>query len=335
MEKLDLDFFEKLSSKKNEYDELENLLNSVEIMTDNKLFLHTQKKLKKLEPLIKKLNEFDEVQKELKDNNELLNLEKDLTVLNELNSANKDLLSRQQVLIKELKQEYLNLDGSLTELVSVELRLKSGEQECLLDVYNMFLKFAESIDAKIQVKEDTENAKTFLLEGENIFKNLSIFSGNCKIIKLGKESIVGIVVLSENSEKFSLNLDDVIVETHKSGGAGGQHINKTESAIRLIHKPTGIVATCQDERSQTKNKERAFENLKSKLEKEFVKKQQKNIDFQRKNAKNALFSSTPVLCLNFDKNEVTYFKIKKSYNLKQIICGELDLISNDVVINDK
>ena len=335
MENFDIDFLKKLEQKQKEFDELETILESVEVMMDNKLFLYYQKKSKAIYPLIQDFEQFKKLDKEITDNEELKNLETDENIKKEIDIEIQKLKEEKKLLFEKLKKSYQTLDGTKTEKAIVELRLKSGNTECYEIVKAMIQNFAKQNSENFVISQELVGSSTFEITGENVYQILSNFSGNCKIINRGEESICSMVVLLDKNQNFEFNMDDVLVETFKSGGAGGQHINKTESAVRLIHKPTGIISVCQDERSQTKNKERAIENLKIKLQENFDKNTQNDIDFQRKKSKNALFSSTPTLVLDFDKNQATFFKIKKSYNLKQILDGNLEIISNDVGINDK
>ena len=185
------------------------------------------------------------------------------------------------------------------------------------------------------MKKRESTSIIFELKGNNVYQNLNFLSGNIKIINQGQESIFYIVILKTSKTNFTLNEDDVEIETLKSGGAGGQHINKTESAIRIIHKPTGLSVVCQDERSQLMNKKRAFENLEKKI-KEKIEIEAKNaVVLQRKNIKNALFSSTPALLISFDKNSVFCNKTQKYYKLKEILEGNLQIIWSDVIIDGK
>lgn len=335
MENFDLNFLEKVKEINDEYLELTDFVNSIEVMSDHKLFLHYQKKLKKIEPINLMYLEILNLKQELSDNIELEKLEKDEATVTEIKLERIEIEKKIQERFEQLKQEYLNLNTKSEQRVIVEIRLKSGNLEDFLVLKNIFINYCENFAEQFEKKESGETELTLNVFGENVYHVLSVFSGNCKIVNRSNETISTIVVLLKENQKMEFDLDDIEIETYKSGGAGGQHINKTESAIRVIHKPTGIVSVCQDERSQLKNKERAIENLKSKLEKEFLKKTQKDIDFQRKSIKNALFSSTSVFELNFDTNCASYYKLKKSYNLKQILDGNLNLISNDVVINDR
>jgi len=123
--------------------------------------------------------------------------------------------------------------------------------------------------------------------------------------------------------------NDVQIELSKSGGAGGQHINKTESAVKLIHMPTGITAICQDERSQLKNKEKAFIALKEKVLKNFNKDNEKDIQIQRKQMFNAVFSGVSTFVLDFDKNRFIVCDTKNEYKLADVD-DALQLIINDV-----
>ena len=139
-----------------------------------------------------------------------------------------------------------------------------------------------------------------------------------------------VVVLLDSEKEIELREEDIAIEISKSSGAGGQHINKTESAVKLIHLPTGITAECQDERSQGKNKEKAMTALKEKILQKSKENRENNIKNQRNSLKTAIFADTPVLIFDFDRNRVVDNRTKKNYNLKEILAGNINNISSDL-----
>lgn len=333
MDNLDIAFINKLKAKEKEYDEISQLLESVEIMMDNKLFLYYQKKYKLLEKIVSMFKEYKKMQEEIETNKELILIEESLEIKNELENINKNLEESLQESLSQMKMELAKKKESENQKVQVELNFKSGKLENKELFYQLFDGYCRLNNSEITIKKQTDTGYVFEFTGDNIYEDLSVLIGNVKIISFGKESVFGVAVISIKENNFTISIEDCEIETLKSDGAGGQHINKTESGIRLIHKPTGIVSVCKDERSQGMNKKRAFENLEKKILEKISKDSKNDMDFQRKNIKNALFSSTPALILNFDRNIASCYKTKKDYNLKQILNGELNIISSDVIIN--
>ena len=156
-----------------------------------------------------------------------------------------------------------------------------------------------------------------------------MYSGKLKKIEFEKESFANMVVIKNLELSNDINEEDLMIQTNKSSGAGGQHINKTESAVRITHVPTGIVVECQDERSQTKNKEKAIERLKEKISQNNITKLKNNDEKQRKAIKNKLFGNTPSVIFDFDLNSVIVTDKKLEYKIKDIQGGNIDIIFND------
>lgn len=333
MDKYDKCLIEKVEKKEKEYEELAELLESVEIVTDNKLFQFYQRKHKRLTSLVDTFKMYKRKQIEFDINAELKNIEDDEKIKNDLTLENEKLELEISELFEKIKQEYHKLKTGGVENITVELNYKSGNNEYINTIFDIFSKYKENNNFDLTIQRQDESSVIFDIQGENVYRDLNFLSGNIKVIFEGKESIFYLAILKTKNSEFILDEDDVEIEALKSGGAGGQHINKTESAIRLTHIPTGMSVICQDERSQLMNKKRAFENLELKLKEKFEKESKNDIILQRKTIKNALFSTTPALTINYDKNNILCNKTQKYYDLKQILNGNLQIIWSDVIIN--
>lgn len=303
-----------------EYDELNELIGTVEVMSDHKLYSHCLKKLKKIESMVLEYKKYKKLLESVKEMEPLAQSENDKAIL-------KNMIEEADMLFEKLKTDYRKSGNQEVEMVKIEICAKDAEfREQLLKMFDCFL-----AGKSFECEKESEDAETAVLKvsGEDIYKNLNIFSGKAKKILCGNEFAANIVVLKTQDFETVISDDDLIIQTSKSSGAGGQHINKTESAVKIIHKPTGIFAECQDERSQTKNKEKALQLLEKKItqkSKEKVEKMEKN---QRNEIKNKLFSSTPSIVFDFDANKVYLKSEKKEYKLKEILEGNLDLIINN------
>lgn len=307
MEKISENLFSAFQTIENEFDELQELVSSVEIMSDHKLFAHYAKRLKKIESLANNFKKY-----------KLLIADED----------NADVCLQAENVIAELKKSYSLLQEKQEETVQIEICSKE-DVEFLRELGDVFKLFAKHKQLKIVEESETIDTIRLKLSGDGVYELLKMFSGRVKKVSCGNEVFASIVVLKIESFFTEIKQEDLIIQTSKSGGAGGQHINKTESAVKIIHKPTGISAECQDERSQSKNKERAMERLVAKITQNANKKREKHEKNQRNELKTLLFGASPILVFDFDLNRVFAKLVKSEYMLKDILEGKLELIFNN------
>lgn len=322
---IDERFQEKFDSVLNEYDELLELVSSVEIMSDHKLFMFYQTKLKRIEQVAQKIKQ-------------LKSLESDYLALCELKSQGEEGLAEElsnleqnkENLVNEIKEILASQKETRQEKISIEITSKEDFEFCEI-LARLFQDFSENKNFDFETLENGEGSFKIVISGDGVFEQFNIFSGKNKRVLNGVETNCLVVVLKESNEKIEIEEKDLIIQTSKSSGAGGQHINKTESAVKITHVPTGIFAECQDERSQTKNKEKAMLALQKKIaqmQNEKAKKLEKN---QRNELKNKIFGSTPAIIFDYDANKVFVTANKTEYKLKEILSGELGLIINNRV----
>lgn len=325
MEENRRDFEERLSKFEDEYDELQTLLGYDEIIADNKLYTFYLKRSQKIEKIVLKFKEYKKLLKEIDENENLFDLENDANLKFEIKQNISSLKIKVEEKFNELK--LILADATMLENQKIIIEISSKtENEKFENLIDMFKNFADNNNYNFRfLKRENQNVVIELF-GVGVYEKLKDFSGQVKFVHRGHNYFANLVVLNINYEKPKFDEKDVVVQTYKSSGAGGQHINKTESAVRLIHIPSGISIECQDERSQTKNKTRAFELLKQKIENNYALKYEKDIENQRKKLKSAIFSSTASLVLDFDKNIVVLNKTKNQAKLGDVIGGKLELL---------
>lgn len=329
MDNVDAKFYEQFEKINHQYDEFLGMLESVEVMSDNKLFAHYLKQKKQIEQVALAFKKYKAIENEIALNNEIYEIENDEEVRANIKKENVTLSNEMQKVFDNIKVEFLKQEQEI-QTAKIEITPRNANDEGSMELVSMIKNIFENEDAEILINE----AKTIAIsiKAKNAFNRLSFLSGLVKQTRLGKDGLFQVVVLNDESREVVIDEKDIVVEISKSSGAGGQHINKTESAVKLTHIPTGITAECQDERSQIKNKIRAMEHLKQKILQNNQEITQKNIKSQRRMQKNAIFSNTPVLIFDYDKNIVSDCRTKKNYPLKEILSGNTKLIESDLRI---
>ena len=332
MDSVNQKYFDKFIDLEAEYDECSELLSSVEIMSDNKLFEHYRKLKLKNEKVVISFKNYKQIQEELELAKELFETEQNEQGKNELAKSVQELEEKLIAVFEETKMIFVENGSKENQKTKIEISHKTGDKEFVLEIKEMIEKFATSMSFVLENISQSESQTSFFVTGENSFEKLKALQGTVRKVQNTNETNVLVVVLQDAEEEIEIREEDIAIEISKSSGAGGQHINKTESAVKLIHLPTGITAECQDERSQGKNKEKAMNALKEKILQKIKENNQKYIKNQRNSLKNAIFSDTAVLIFDYDRNKVVDNRTKKNYSLKDILSGDINLIASDLSI---
>jgi len=238
--------------------------------------------------------------------------------------------------------------------VIVEIRAGVGGEEAALfaaSLTRMYAMYAERRKWRVEIANLNETELggikeiSFLVEGDGAYSRLKFESGVHRVQRVPETesggrihtSTVTVAVLPEVDEvEFDLNPADLKIDTFRSSGAGGQHINKTESAIRITHLPTGVVVECQDERSQFKNKDRAMQILRSRLYEEEMRKQAESIASERRSQVGSGMRNERVRTYNFPQGRLTDHRIGLTvYRLDSVMNGDLDEIIDGLVTADQ
>ena len=256
----------------------------------------------------------------------------------------------------ELRVLLLPKDPNDSKNVIMEIRGGVGGEEGSLfaaDLFRMYSMYADSKGWKIDVANVSESELggikeiSFVVEGAGAYSRLKFEAGGHRVQRVpvtesgGRihTSAATVAVLPEAEEvDFHLDMNDLKIDTYRSSGAGGQHVNKTESAIRITHLPTGVVVECQDERSQYKNKDRAMQILRSKLYEEECRRQHEEISSARRSQIGSGDRSERIRTYNFPQNRVTDHRLtgdNRNFNIQTIINGGLDELIDSLVTADQ
>lgn len=343
---------EKLDSIAQKFDEITERLADPAVVMDQDLYKRLMKEHKNLSPIVEKYREYKQIQANYAEAEELLKepLDKDFKdmVQAEYFEA-KDKLAR---LEDELKILLLPKDEDDDKSAIVEIRAGVGGEEATLfanSLYRMYTMYAETHGYKIDVLSLNQTELggikeiTFLVEGDSVYSRLKFESGTHRVQRVPETessgrihtSAVTVAVLPEAEEvEIEINPNDLQIETYRASGAGGQHVNKTSSAIRITHLPTGLVVECQDERSQFKNKDKAMKILRSRLYNMKQKEQADKISAERKDQVGSGDRSERIRTYNFPQGRVTDHRIGMTiYRLEEFLNGDIDEMLNALIAN--
>ncbi len=343
--------FDKLKAVENRYEEIGELLTRPEIVSDNEQFKKLMKEHKELTPIVEKFREYSAAKAAEAEAKEILNesgLDKDFKELaeEELEEARKTMES----VSEELKVLLLPKDPNDDRNVIVEIRGGAGGEEAALfagALYRMYSMYAESRRWKVEIVGANETELggfkeiSFMIEGEGAYSRLKYESGVHRVQRVPETetqgrihtSTVTVAVLPEAEDvEIEINPADLQIDTYRAGGAGGQHVNKTESAIRITHLPTGLIVECQDERSQHKNKDKAMKVLRSRLYEQMMREQNDAIAGERKAQVGTGDRSERIRTYNYPQGRVTDHRIGLTlYKIEQILNGDLEEVIDSLI----
>ena len=346
--------FTKLERADDRFREIEQLITLPHIVSDNKEYSKLMKEYKSLTPIIEKYREFKGEEKEMRDSDEMM---RDSSLDSELRELAEDefKLHRERVdeLTEELRILLIPRDPNDSRNVIIEIRQGAGGEEAALfaaDLYRMYSMYASSKGFKIEVVTLNETELggikeiNFMVMGDGAYSRFKFESGVHRVQRIPvtesngriQTSTVTVAVLPEAEDvEVEVNPADIKIESCKSSGAGGQHINKTESAVRLTHKPSGIVIECDQERSQLQNKEKAMKILYTKLYDMKQREQDEKIASTRKNQVGSGDRSEKIRTYNFPQSRITDHRINKTlFSLGSFLDGDIDSLITDLIAQD-
>lgn len=300
-------------------------------------------KYKKLKPLKEKIKEYFKIEKEIEDIKEMEKEEKDKEMIEFIKAEKNELEIKKEKIEREIKKLLISKDPLDEKNAILEIRAGTGGEEAALfakDLMKIYLKYAENKGYKVSITNIHETdlggirEAVLLIEGKNAYGNFKYESGVHRVQRVpitetsGRihTSTASVVVLPEYEDiEIEIDPKDLKIEVKRASGPGGQHVNVTDSAVRITHIPTGIVVQCQDERSQHKNKAKALRILKARIYEYEKEKREKEIKEKRKSQIGTQERSEKIRTYNFPQNRVTDHRINLTlYNLEEILEGKID-----------
>lgn len=346
--------FDKLDFIVEKYQEMSLKVSDPEIIADQPVWQKYIKEMGEMEPIVKKYEEYKKAKTGLADAKDIVE-----------NESDEEMRELAKMEIGELEDEIENLEAELKVLllpkdpndeknVILEVRAGTGGDEAALfgqDLLRMYMRYAERHRWKTELMDINDTGiggikeAVVLIKGKGAYSRLKYESGVHRVQRVPETESAGrvhtsaatIAVLPEVDDvEVDLNPNDVRVDVYRASGNGGQCVNTTDSAVRLTHVPTGLVVTCQDEKSQIKNKEKAFKVLRSRLYDLKVQEQNKEISEARKSQVGSGDRSERIRTYNFPQGRVSEHRIGLTlYKLNNILDGELDEIIDALITNDQ
>ena len=341
---------ERLEEIKKKYLEIKEELTKPEILNDYNKLKDLSKESSDLEEIVNTYQEYEKVKEDIKNNKELLN-DKELgemaqMELESLEEQEKELKDKLEVLLVP-KDAY---DG---KNVIMEIRGAAGGDEANIfagDLYRMYTYYAEKMGWKIEVINEIPGTSggfsqiEFMIKGDNVYSKLKYESGSHRVQRVPITETAGrvhtstatVLVMPEVEDvTIDIKESDLKIDVYHSSGAGGQSVNTSNSAVRITHIPTGLVVTCQTERSQLKNKENAMKLLRIRMNDMIMEKQEKELDQERRTKIGTGDRSEKIRTYNYPQNRVTDHRINFSVmELDRIMDGNLSVIIEALITED-
>tara|TARA_B100000686_G_scaffold82001_1_gene88534 strand:+ start:978 stop:2048 length:1071 start_codon:yes stop_codon:yes gene_type:complete len=333
---------ERLSSVEEKYEELNRLLADPEVVADYTKVQQYAKEQSVMREVVELAREYKEVLRELADLREMIRSETDAEILAMAKDEQSELENKKEVAEQKLRLALVPKDPNDEKNVIIEIRAGTGGEEAGLfasNLYRMYSRLAQRLSWNLEVIDSNSTGIggikeiTFQVRGDQAYSKLKHESGVHRVQRVPTTESSGrihtsaatVAVLPEAEEvDIEINQEDLQIDIYHASGHGGQNVQKVATAIRITHIPTGVVTTCQDERSQHKNKEKALAVLRSRLLAAEIEKQQQEIVDTRRSQVGSGDRSERVRTYNFPQGRITDHRIGlTSYNLEQVLDGDL------------
>jgi peptide chain release factor 1 len=344
-------FLEKLSSFNDQFKTIEKKLNN-SVAVISKEYLELARQYAYLRPFAEKFVQYSKLLRDIK-NTEELKSSKDNEMIKAAFAEYTDLIEKKNKMDAEIKILLIPPDSRENKNIIIEIRAGTGGDEAALfvgDLYRMYTRFTESNGWKYEILGSSPTGLggfkeiVFEVNGYKVWRYFKFERGVHRVQRVpvtetsGRvhTSTVTVAVLLEAEEvDVEIKVEDLRIDTYRASGAGGQHVNKTDSAIRITHLPTGFVVSCQDERSQIKNKVKALKILRAKLYDQKILEHEKRLSSERKLQVGSGDRSEKIRTYNFTQNRITDHRIQYStHNVSEIMNGNLSAFINKLIEAD-
>ena len=333
---------ERLSSVEEKYEELNKLLADPEVVTDHTKVQQYAKEQSVMREVVELAREYREVIKEISDLRDMLRSESDPDILSLVKDEHATLEGKKEEAEERLRMALVPKDPNDDKNVIIEIRAGTGGEEAGLfasNLYRMYSRLAQRLNWNLEIIDSNSTGIgglkeiTFQVRGDQAYSKLKHESGVHRVQRVPTTESSGrihtsaatVAVLPEAEEvDVEINQEDLQIDIYHASGHGGQNVQKVATAVRIKHIPSGVVTTCQDERSQHKNKEKALAVLRSRLLAAEIEKQQQEITDSRRSQVGSGDRSERVRTYNFPQGRITDHRIGlTSYNLEQVLDGDL------------
>ena len=348
-----MDLEKKLLQLKARYSEVNAAMSDPAVFDDPENYTKLTKERSDLEEVVKDFDRYSELKGNFEGNLELIEINEDPEITEMATAENKELKAELVRLEEELKIKLVPKDPEDSKNAIVEVRAGTGGDEAAIfagDLFDMYRRYSDDLGWKLQILSLNESEKggfkeiSFSLEGFEVFGKMKYESGVHRVQRVPTTESQGrvhtsaatVAVLPEVEEvDIHINPSDLRIDTFRASGAGGQHVNKTDSAIRITHEPTGIVAECQQERSQYQNKEKAMAMLRARMYDIELEKKQKARAAERKSQVSTGDRSAKIRTYNYPQGRLTDHRINLTlYNLDAVMKGQLHEVIEGLRIQD-
>jgi len=345
---------EKLEKIQDKFQNLIKKMGEPEVASNHEEYQKLAKEHSHLEPLIKKYKSLKELKQQIEDDKEIMKNSTDEELIELAREELPELEQEMEVQTEQVKLMLVPPDPNDDKDVIVEIRAGTGGDEAAIfagDLYRMYIRLCEKHRWKAELIEENPTEKggfkevVFSISGDQVYSHLKFENGVHRVQRVPETETQGrvhtsaasVVVMPEVEDvEVDIKKEDLKVDVFRASGCGGQHVNTTDSAVRMTHLPTGIVVSCQDEKSQSKNKAKALKVMKARVYDKMLREQQAEVSSTRKNVIGSGDRSEKIRTYNYPQNRVTDHRINITlYSLTEVMAGDLNELISQMQIADR